>query len=71
MKRLGVSEQNSVVERSSSPPPRKGNGGEDRRPTIFSAIGSPELICSSCDVPRSNRATAGAAHSGRSVQRDS
>jgi len=34
VKRLGVSEQNSVVERSSLPP-RKGNGGEDRRPTIF------------------------------------
>jgi len=34
VKRLGVSEQNSVVERSSSQP-RKGNGGEDRRPPIF------------------------------------
>jgi len=34
VKRLGVSEQNSVVERSSLPA-RKGNGGEDHRPTIF------------------------------------
>ena len=35
------------------------------------AIGSPELICSSCYVLRSNRATAGATHSRRWVQRDS
>jgi len=48
VKRLGVSEQNSVVERSSLPP-RKGNGGEDRRPPIF-ARDRQSGICSSCYV---------------------
>jgi len=35
------------------------------------AIGSPQLICSSYYVLRSNRATAGATRSRRWVQRDS
>ena len=65
--RLGT---NSVVERSSLPA-RKGNGGEDRALQFLPAIGSPQLICSSCYVLRSNRATAGATRSRRWVQRDS
>jgi len=35
------------------------------------AIGSPQLICSSCYVLRNNRATAEATRSRRWVQRDS
>jgi hypothetical protein len=61
---------NSVGERSSLPP-RKGDGGEDRRPTIFARDRESGIDLLKRYLLRSNRPTAGATHSRRWVQRDS